>query len=96
MQARGKMAKLAGKAGRAAAKAAAKMLKAGILKIVGAVVAAVGVPAALVMGVIIAVCVILVSFVPFTDDEDKTEEQVKKIYGSLNGFECGLERGRRL
>ncbi|PFN46150.1 lysozyme family protein [Bacillus thuringiensis] len=78
MQARGKMAKLAGKAGKAAAKAAAKMLKAGILKIVGAVVAAVGVPAALVMGVIIAVCVILVSFVPFTDDEDKTEEQVKK------------------
>ncbi len=58
------MAKLAGKAGRAAAKAAAKMLKAGILKIVGAVVAAVGVPAALVMGVIIAVCVILVSFLP--------------------------------
>lgn len=78
MQARGKMAKLAGKAGKAAAKAAAKMLKAGILKIVGAVIAAVGVPAALVMGVIIAVCVILVSFVPFTDDEGKTEEQVKK------------------
>lgn len=78
MQARGKMAKLAGKAGKAAAKAAAKMLKAGILKIVGAVVAAVGVPAALIMGVIIAVCVILVSFVPFTDDEGKTEEQVKK------------------
>ncbi|PEU04981.1 lytic transglycosylase, partial [Bacillus cereus] len=54
MQARGKMAKLAGKAGKAAAKAAAKMLKAGILKIVGAVIAAVGVPAALIMGVIIA------------------------------------------
>ncbi len=50
---------------RAAAKAAAKMLKAGILKIVGAVVAAVGVPAALIMGVIIAVCVILVSFCTF-------------------------------
>ncbi|OPA11496.1 peptidase M23 [Bacillus cereus] len=78
MQARGKMAKLAGKAGKAAAKAAAKMLKAGILKIVGAIIAAVGVPAALIMGVIIAVCVILVSFVPFTDDEGKTEEQVKK------------------
>ncbi|MBG9714238.1 lysozyme family protein [Bacillus cereus] len=78
MQARGKMANLAGKAGKAAAKAAAKMLRAGILKILGAVVAAVGVPAALIMGVIIAVCVILVSFVPFTDDEGKTEEQVKK------------------
>lgn len=82
MQARGKIAKLAGKAGKAAAKAAAKMLKAGILKIVGAVVAAVGVPAALIMGVIIAVCVILVSLVPFTDDDTKTEEQVKNIWKS--------------
>lgn len=94
MQARGKMVKMAGKAGRAAAKAAAKMLKAGILKIVGAVIAAVGVPAALVMGVIIAVCVILVSLVPLPMMIRKQRNKLK-IYGSLNGPECGLERGCR-
>lgn len=78
MQARGKVAKMAGKAGKAAAKAAAKLLKAGVLKAVGAIVAAVGAPVAFIMAIIITVCVILVSFVPFTDDESKTEEQVKK------------------
>ncbi len=78
MQASGKMAKMAGKAGRAAAKAAAKLLRAGIVKIVGAIVGAVGLPVALIMALIITVCVILASFVPFTDDESKTEEQVKK------------------
>ena len=69
--------KMAGK-GRAAAKAAAKLLKAGVVKIVGAIVGAVGLPVACIMALIITVCVILASFVPFTDDESKTEEQVKK------------------
>ncbi|MGQ8823800.1 lytic transglycosylase [Bacillus wiedmannii] len=78
MKASGKMAKMAGKAGRAAAKAAAKLLRAGVVKIVGAIVGAVGLPVALIMALIITVCVILASFVPFTDDESKTEEQVKK------------------
>ena len=59
-------------------KAAAKLLKAGVVKIVGAIVGAVGLPVACIMALIITVCVILASFVPFTDDESKTEEQVKK------------------
>lgn len=88
MQASGKMAKMAGKAGRAAAKAAAKLLRAGIVKIVGAIVGAVGLPVALIMALIITVCVILASFVPFTDDESKTEEQVKKY------MEISMEIGR--
>ncbi len=95
MQASGKMAKMAGKAGRAAAKAAAKLLRVGIVKIVGAIVGAVGLPVALIMALIITVCVILASFVPFTDDESKTEEQVKKVYGNFNGTKRRLERGRR-
>jgi hypothetical protein len=61
MQASGKMAKMAGKGG-AAAKAAAKLLKAGVVKIVGAIVGAVGLPVACIMALIITVCVILASF----------------------------------
>ena len=57
----------------------AKLLKAGVVKIVGAIVGAVGLPVACIMALIITVCVILASFVPFTDDESKTEEQVKSI-----------------
>lgn len=75
----GKWQKWQEKQGRAAAKAAAKLLKAGVVKIVGAIVGAVGLPVACIMALIITVCVILASFVPFTDDESKTEEQVKSI-----------------
>lgn len=78
MQASGKMAKMAGKAGRAAAKVAAKLLRAGVVKIVGAIVGAVGMPVACIMALIITVCVILATFVPFTDDESQTELQVKR------------------
>ncbi|PEB54608.1 lytic transglycosylase [Bacillus sp. AFS098217] len=78
MQVRNKAAKLVGKGAKKAAKAAAKLVKAGVTKILAAIIGVIGVPAALMMGLIILVCVIIASFVPFTKDESKTEEQVKR------------------